>query len=204
MDTEFEVKYYGIDKDNLRLKLKAVGAKLVAPERKMRRVIYDEMFHKEFKCDFVRVRDEGNKITMTAKTHAKEGRIQDAKETEIIIDNYDKAIEIFAAMGYTPDRYQETLRESWILDGCHIDIDTWPGLDTYCEIEGNSEADIKKVSDKLEFDWSKHFVSDAVSIYANVYQLSIEEVLKLAANSTFENNPFAKFKKHDYNYSISS
>jgi adenylate cyclase class 2 len=162
------------------------------------------MFHKEFKCDFVRVRDEGNKITMTAKTHAKEGRIQDAKETEIIIDNYDKAIEIFAAMGYTPDRYQETLRESWILDGCHIDIDTWPGLDTYCEIEGNSEADIKKVSDKLEFDWSKHFVSDAVSIYANVYQLSIEEVLKLAANSTFENNPFAKFKKHDYNYSISS
>jgi len=204
MDTELEVKFYGIDKDGLRRKLKSAGAKLIAPERKMRRVIYDEMFHKEFKCDFVRIRDEGNKITMTAKTHAKDGRIEDAKESEVVIDDYDKAIEIFAAMGYIPDRYQETLRESWILDDCHIDIDTWPGLDTYCEIEGSSENIIKNVSDKLAFDWSKHFVSDAVSMYANVYQLPIPEVLKLASNSTFETSPFAKLIKHDYNYDISS
>ncbi len=200
MDTEFEAKYYSIDKNDLRKKLESVGAILKVAERQMRRVIYDAMFHKEFNCDFVRVRDEGTKITMAAKTHAQDGKMQDAKEVEIVINDYDKAIEIFSAMGYTPDRFQITLRESWELDGVKIDIDTWPGLDCYVEIEGESEEKIKLFSDKLGFDWSKHIVSDAVTMYSNVYQIPISEVLKLAANSSFENNPFAGLVKHDYSY----
>lgn len=203
MDTELEVKFYGINKDDLRTRLKKVGAKLVEPERKMRRAIYDEMFHQGFKCDFIRIRDEGTKVTLSAKTHQHGGKIEDEKETVTEIGNYDKAVEIFSAMGYEPDRYQETLRESWQIDDCEIDIDTWPGLDTFCEIESDSEEKIKLVSEKLGFDWKYHIVSNAMSMYLNVYQLPKEQSLKLAENLTFESNPFAKFTKHDYNYEIS-
>ena len=194
-DIEFEAKFYPVDKDQLRIKLKEIGATLVSPEHLMRRVIYDHKSHPEFTCDFVRVRDEGTKITMTAKTHSQTGKMEDEKEVEIIVDNYDNTTKIFTAMGFSPDRYQETLRESWILEDVHIDIDTWPGLETYCEIESSSEDKIKIVSEKLGFDWSEHFVSNSMDMYADIYKLDVQEVLKKAESLTFENNPFSDLPK---------
>ena len=195
MDTEFEVKFYPVNKDNLRSRLKKSGATLLLPERKMRRVIYDGMFHQEFSCDFVRVRDEGGKVTMSAKTHSQSGKITDQKETEVEVNDYDKTIQILTSMGLSPDRYQETLRETWELDGCKVDIDTWPGMDPYCEVESFSEAQVKKVSEKLGFAWEDHIISNPPDMAADLYQLDVKEILKKFANLTFENNPFANLPK---------
>ncbi|TSC88132.1 MAG: hypothetical protein G01um101416_155 [Microgenomates group bacterium Gr01-1014_16] len=195
MDTEFEVKFYPVDKLALQRKLVSLGAKLVSPERKMRRVIYDQVIHPEFKCGFLRIRDEGSKITMSTKSHSKTGKIEDEKEIEIVISNYDKAVEILKLVNLEPDKYQETLRESWELDSCHIDIDTWPGLDTYCEIESDSEIKIKSLSEKLGFDWTQHLISNSMDMLIDTYQLSVKKTLALASNLTFENNPFANLPK---------
>lgn len=192
---EFEAKFYPVDKDQLRLKLKEVGASLISPEHLMRRVIYDHKSHSDFICDFVRVRDEGTKITMSAKTHSQTGKMVDEKEVEIVVNNYDNATKIFKAMGFIPDRYQETLRESWILGDVHIDIDTWPGLEPYCEIESDSEEKIKQISEKLGFNWSDHFVSNSMDMYADIYEIDVQEVLRKAENLTFENNPFENLKR---------
>lgn len=51
---EIEATFINIDKDQLRAKLKELGAKLLQPETLMRRTIFDIDEH-----SFVRVRDRG-------------------------------------------------------------------------------------------------------------------------------------------------
>ena len=68
MDTEFEAKFYPVDKDKFREKLKSVGAKLTIPERKMVRVIADRQANNFLnKSDYIRVRNEGNVIRLSYK-----------------------------------------------------------------------------------------------------------------------------------------
>jgi len=197
MDTEFEAKFYPVNKDKYRQKLKSIGAKLVIPERKMRRAIFDARFHQELKCHYIRVRDEGNLISLSAKTHASQtGSLSDQKEVDVEVSNYDKTLQIFEQMGYKPERYQETLRESWEYAGAEITIDTWPGLEPYSEIEAESEEKVKDIATKLGFSWDKKIITAAAEIFADVYHISIDEVLDKVSNITFDNNPFQNLPKY--------
>ncbi|MEK7154908.1 MAG: CYTH domain-containing protein [Patescibacteria group bacterium] len=197
MDTEFEAKFYPVNKDKYRQKLRSIGAKLIVPERKMRRAIIDALFHPEFTCDYIRIRDEGNLIRLSAKTHANQtGKLSDQKEIDVEVSDYDKTIQILEQMGYKPERYQETLRETWEFEGAEITIDTWPGLDSYSEIEVKLEGQIKSIAEKLGFNWDKKIITAAIEIFAEVYQIGIDKALDMTSNISFENNPFAKLVKH--------
>jgi adenylate cyclase, class 2 len=191
-DTEFEAKFYPIEKDEYRDKLKSLGGKLVASERKMKRALVDRRDFPQLKCNYIRVRDEGGVIRISAKIHAEEGgNLTDQKEVDIEVSNYDKAIKIIEMMGFTFGVYQETLRETWELEGAEVTIDTWPGLLTYSEIEASSEEHVQELAGKLGFDWNKKIITSPLEIFMRVYNLSLEEVLKMTAHLTFEKNPFA-------------
>ena len=45
MDLEIEATFVDIDKDKLRIKLNAIGAKLIQPETLMRRVVFNVNAH---------------------------------------------------------------------------------------------------------------------------------------------------------------
>ncbi len=195
MDSELEVKFYPVEKEKLRALLKKAGAVLAAPERKMRRALFDREIYKQIspKCDVVRVRDEGGGvITFTAKLCAHDGaKIEDQKEVEVTVSDFEKTLEILALLGFTPNRYVETLRETWEHREAAITIDTWPGLEPYIEIEAKSEETVKAVAEELGFDWDKRLIMPAASLFAKIYNLEVGEVIKKMNNSTFENNPFA-------------
>ena len=83
MDIEYEAKFYPVKKEEIRRKLKQMGAKLVFPERKMKRSIADNQVNIGLKCDYIRVRDEGGLIRLSAKIHAeKGGKMTDQKEVD--------------------------------------------------------------------------------------------------------------------------
>lgn len=199
MDIEFETKFYPVDKEKLRKKLEKLGAKLTHPERKMRRIIADVHANPQLKCDYIRVRDEGGLIRLSAKVHAEEGgKMGDEKEVDIEVNDYDKTVGILEAAGLVFNRYQETLRETWEYKGAQIEIDTWPGLLPRLEIESTSGEKVKAVSEKLELDWSKKFFHAMPELYAKVYSIGLEETLEKISNLTFENNPFVDLQaKHN-------
>ena len=97
MDTEFEAKFYLVNKEEYRKKLKEVGAKLVIPERKMIRAIADSRANNLLvRNDYIRVRDEGNLIRLSFKRTADAtGRLSDQKEIDVEVSDYDKTIESF-------------------------------------------------------------------------------------------------------------
>lgn len=206
MITEFEVKFYPIDKDKLRDQLKKLGAVLEIPERLMKRAIIDREFNPQLKCGFIRLRDEGGGvIRLSAKTQASQsGQVSNQKEIDVTVSDFAKTIEIINLMNLEFDSFIENRRETWRLDSAEIVIDTWPGLEPYIEIEAKSEKELISLAQTLSFDWDKKIITAAFEIYANVYDMTNEQVLDKLRKITFENTPFANYKKHPYNYSISA
>lgn len=194
--TEYEVKFYPVIKNEYRNKLLKIGAVLVTPERKMRRTIVDGNLHPQFTCHYIRVRDEGNLVRLSAKIHAEAGgQITDQKEIDVEVSDYEKTIRIIESMGFVFSIYQETLRETWKYKDAEITIDTWPGLESYTEIEAGSAEDVRNISEKLGFKWSKRIITGIREVYMKVYSMPLEKVIELTNNISFDNNPFRDLKK---------
>ncbi len=192
-DIEFEAKFYPVDKNKYREKLRKLGAILKISERKMRRAIVDSTIYPQLTCHYVRVRDEGDSIRISAKTHAREGgKLSDQKEIDIEVNDYDKAIKIIESLGFKFTIYQETLRETWKYKSAEITIDTWPGLKTYSEIEANSEEEVKSIAEELGLDWNKRIITGIKEVYAKIYGLTIKKVTEKLRYITFESNPFER------------
>ena len=93
MKNEIEAQFLDIDKDDIRSKLKEIGANLEKPEVLMRRVVFYTGEH-----SFARVRDEGDKIVMTYKNVSDDHSILGTKEVNIEVNDYDDAILFFEGL----------------------------------------------------------------------------------------------------------
>lgn len=163
MKPEIEAVFLDIEKEELRKKLEKLGAKLIAKERKMKRVVFDQGPHA-----FARVRDEGDKIVATYKRFD-DKTITGAKEVNVVVDGYDRAIVFLKECGLRAKKYEESLRESWKLGEVEIDIDTWPFLPSYVEVEGPTVEETIEVSRKLGFDMKDAIYGAVDDIYAMYY-----------------------------------
>ena len=167
---EIEATFININKDQLRAQLKELGAKLLQPETLMRRTIFDIDEH-----SFVRVRDEGNRITMSYK-HLDSLSLSGMKEVCLDVNDYDDAINFVKACGLRPKAVQETLREEWELDGVELDIDAWPWLPTYVEVEGLSEAAVEQVAAKLGLSMSDALYGSVDEVYKIYYDVTSQDI----------------------------
>jgi predicted adenylyl cyclase CyaB len=195
--TEFEAKFYPVDKEEYRKKLLSIGAKLTILERKLVRIVADKRANPVIAQNgYIRIRDEGGVIRLSLKITAEEGGVMsDQKEVDVEVSDFDKTRQILEAIGVKFNRRQETLREEWKYKDAQITIDTWPGLEIYSEIEAESEEKVKAIADVIGFDWNKRLIIPAAELYAKVYRMDIEEVLAKISYISFENNPFKNLEK---------
>ncbi|MEK9131227.1 MAG: CYTH domain-containing protein, partial [Patescibacteria group bacterium] len=142
MKIEYEATFTEVDVEWVRGRLKTVGAALVKPNFLQKRVVFNFPKGNEVKGGWARVRDEGDKVTMSVKI-VDGDKITDQKEAQIVVDDFDGAVSLLTMVGCIPKAYQETRRELWTLDGVEITIDEWPFLPPFVEIEGASEEVVK-------------------------------------------------------------
>ena len=176
MNIEYEVRVLEIDKDHLIKKLNDLGAKFKG-EYNQKRYVYNTVP----KCDgkWLRLRTNGKETTLTYKSVEKDS-IDGTKELEIKVDDFYKTNELLEIAGIKSKGYQENNRIQYILDDVEIDIDTWPLIPTYVEIEGKDEESVKKILKKLELEENRVTTLDVQSVYERVYNIDISkiEVLK--------------------------
>jgi adenylate cyclase class 2 len=167
MNTEIEAKFVNVDHEMVRMKLEEIGAEIEQPMRLMKRVLFetDEL---RAKNAFIRVRDQGDKVTLTYKQFD-ERSITGAKEIEIVVNNFDETVKLLIAAGMPLGSFQETKRETWKLGSTEIVLDLWPWLNPYIEIEGESESNVKEVASLLGFDWTKAVFGDVMEAYRVQY-----------------------------------
>lgn len=188
MEIEYEAKFLNIDKDEVRARLKKADAKLQRPEFLQRRWVLDLPSETRTKGVWLRVRDEGDKITMSWKSQTGTA-IDDQKELTVVVDDFDKAVQFLELLGCPPESYQETLRELWILDDAEITIDTWPFMEPFVEVEAKSETLVKKACEKVGFSWKDAFFSGVNHVYQRKYgeRVHIRTMPKLTFDMA---NPF--------------
>ena len=141
---EIEVKFLNINKDGLEKKLAALGA-TKAGEYFYRRRVFD---YPDYRLNsagaWLRLRDEGDKVTLSFKqrlgTTSHDGSSNDSgmQEIEVVVSDFDKTAELILALGFVEKFYQENKRTRWVKSGIEFDIDTWPELEPYLEIEAQS------------------------------------------------------------------
>ncbi len=186
MNIEYEATFIKINKDQMRQKLKEVGAKLIKPEFLMKRIVFHPP--KEIKNGWMRVRDEQDKITMSLKIITG-SKITDQKEVELTITDFDEGCKFLEAIGAKRKSYQETKREHWHYDGAEITIDTWPALNPFVEIESDNEKIVKEVSEKLGFIWQDAYFGATDEIYEKELGIPREIINQKTSEITFENPP---------------
>jgi adenylate cyclase class 2 len=168
LKTEIEAKFLDVDFGLLRQKLVAVGAECTQPMRLMRRVVIEppELAKKDA---FVRVRDEGDKVTMTYKQFHDHTALSGVKEIEVSVSDFDATVALLASAGLEHKSFQESRRETWEFKGTEIVMDEWPWLSPYIEIEGPSEESVKEVAAELGFDWSDAVFGSVTVAYQAEY-----------------------------------
>ena len=190
MEIEFEATFINIDKDRVRGKLKGLGAQLIKSEFLQKRIVFNLPKGHEIQGGWLRVRDEGDKITMSLKVVDGDS-ISDQKEVQLNIDNFDNAVLLLESIGCNRKAFQESKREIWSIDNVEIMIDEWPFLEPYVEVEGKSEEAVKQICGKLGFDYSQALFDSVDGQYSLKYGVSKELINQRTPEILFNmENPF--------------
>jgi adenylate cyclase class 2 len=167
MKTEIEVKFLNVDFNLMREKLSHLDAECIQPMRMMRREII-ETPELEAKRSFVRIRDEGNKVTLTYK-QVDEDSLTGVKEIEVSVSDFNDTVTLLGKAGLATKSFQESMRETWHIDSVEVVLDEWPWLNPYIEIEGLSETEVKGVASRLGFNWDDAVFGRVTSAYQIQY-----------------------------------
>ncbi|MBR3131205.1 class IV adenylate cyclase [Candidatus Saccharibacteria bacterium] len=191
MKNEIEAQFLDINKNEVRSRLKELGAKLEKPETLMRRTVFYTGEH-----SFARVRDEGDKIVMTYKNVSDDHSILGTKEVNIDVNDYDDAILFLRGCGLKIKARQETKREIWTLGKVEICIDTWPWIPTFMEIEGSNEKSVWETAKKLGFKKSQAKFGSVDTTYQHYYGVDTDIVNLHTPEILFDMDPPEWVKIH--------
>jgi adenylate cyclase class 2 len=187
MNNEYEVKFLHIDKVEFRKNLLSNNFKLTNPEYIMKRRTFDFSKITPGKNKWGRVRQEANKVTMTIKEIRGDG-INDTYETELIVDDFEKASSFFEECSIHVKSFQENKRELWEKDNIKVTIDTWPGIESFVEIEGVSTEEVMVTSKELGFVFENGLFGSIDMVYQKVLGIPAKELITLP-EITFSNPP---------------
>lgn len=161
METEYEIKILNINVKEIKKRLKKVGARFIA-ERHQKRFTFN--LNPPDRHKWMRLRDDGEKVTLAVKEITQKG-IEGTKEVEVIVNDFEKTRFILKELGFKPKNYQENKRISYALGNVKIEIDFWPMLTPYLEIEGETKRAVEKTIEKLGFNKQDITDLDTVDIY---------------------------------------
>lgn len=175
MKTEYEVRALEVSLDEMIKKIKALGAKRIGVYHQ-KRYVYD--FIPEEKGRWIRLRSNGEETTLTIK-EIKSLRIDGTKELEIVVSDFEDTNEVLKKLGYLPRTFQENFRIEYTLNGVNFDLDKWPMIPPYLEIEGQSEDDVLNMVRVLGFKGSDVTTMDVDTIYDKKYKIQLDAIKEL-------------------------
>ena len=188
MSIEYEYEFLNYDKKHIISEIKKKGAK------KLGQFIFKVIIfiHPHGgNTTYIRIRDEGHKITMTTKTKSEKSQFEN--ENEVIINDFDEAVNILYSLGCIKKYYYEKIREIWRLKDAEIVFDINPCVPERMEIEAKS----KKILDSLvsDLDLQNQMTKEKTNRFYDLYDTSIPNNIDLTFN-TAKKALFKSIKKN--------
>jgi len=187
MQVEYEARFLDINPDELIKKIKEVGGVLKSPLTIYRRSVFSLC---DIKKGFVRVRDEGDKVTMTSKIY-KNPKFPQEYELELK-DSFEHGQAFLRSLNLDEKAYQETMREKWSIirnkkELCEIAIDRIPALPIYAEVECKTKKDLDRCIKLLDLKKHKINFGGFGKVYVEYYGMSENEINNVIPKLTFQN-----------------
>jgi adenylate cyclase class 2 len=159
---EYEAKHLDIDPADMAARIASAGGVHVG-RRLMRRYVYDTV--PAAPTRWIRLRDTGSEVTLCVKEITSDA-IDGTLETETAVGGFEAAHELLGRMGIAPRSYQENRRDSWLLDGVRLEIDTWPLIPPYLEIEGDTADEVWAAAARLSIAADELTSENTTKVYA--------------------------------------
>lgn len=168
---EREVKFLNIDPIEMESKLEKIGAEKIFDKIYRRKVFDfpDLSLHKD--SSWLRLRDERDKVTLTFKHRigAKgfDGKQNDKgmKEIETIVADFDKTAKILENIGLKEKFYEENRRIRYMKGKVEFDIDFWPMVKPFLEIEAGTWEEIDDAIKELGLNPEDKKIFSTYQIY---------------------------------------
>ncbi|MBI4128574.1 MAG: hypothetical protein HY460_00860, partial [Parcubacteria group bacterium] len=136
----------------------------------------------------------GDRITLSFKKRlgadVHDGTSNDTgmEEIEIEVNDFNKTAELILKLGFIEKHYAENRRIRWIKDGVEFDIDTYPELEPYLEIEASTWEQIDTAIGWLELNPEDKRIFSANQAYA-IKGINVGEYTRLAFDGLVRKNP---------------
>ncbi len=174
MNIEYEVKILEIDVEKIIKKLNYLNAEYIW-EFLQKRLVYD--FSPIDENKWIRLRQNWEKAYLTIKEITNDS-ISWTKELETEVSDFETTDKILNKLWYTHKAFQENKRISYILDWANIELDFWPLIPPYLEIEGKNEEHVISVLSKLGFDISDTTSINTKKVYSK-YWINLDDIKEL-------------------------
>jgi adenylate cyclase, class 2 len=163
MPIEFEAKILDIDPVQTARKIINLGGRQIGETVLLRRFVYDIVPGDMSR--WIRLRDTGSGSTLTVKEIHHDG-IDGTEETEVSVGHFEVANELLSKLGFRSRSYQENRRTSFLLNAARLEIDEWPHIPPYLEIEADSREEVLTTGALLGYAETDLWGENTVSVYA--------------------------------------
>ncbi len=173
MAHEIETKVLDINPDAIKEKLLSIGAEKIQETK----LIVDWYRIKGVKEGedpwFLRIRSnsEGvHEVTWKAKSDII-GTARKHKEINFVISEPEKLSDLFEELGLEKYAHQEKQRTSFIYQNWQFDIDQYPHMPAYLEIEGTSEESVNEAINLLGLENNRTWAKGERILIQDIYRL---------------------------------
>jgi adenylate cyclase, class 2 len=171
MPVEYEAKVLDVEPASLTDLILARGGQQVSNTILQRRYVYDVTPGDHGR--WIRLREADGKATLTVKSVTHEG-IDGTYEIEVAVDDFHTTNELLGMIGFKPKGYQENRRTSFTLDGAALEIDEWPMIPPYLEIEAENSAEVIRVASLLGYSEDQLTSENTTNVYAR-YDIDLSQ-----------------------------
>lgn len=172
---EYEAKTLDIVPTDVARRISKAGGTEVTPPRLMRRYVYDTI--PSVPGRWVRLRDTGGDVTLCVKQITTDD-VDGTHETEVAVGSFEEAAELLRLTGLTPRSYQENRRTSYTLAGARLEVDEWPLIPPYLEIEADDEAQVWEAAAALDIAREKLTSINTTKVYS-LYGIDLDKIADL-------------------------
>ncbi len=173
MAHEIETKVLDINSEEIKNKLISLGA-----EKKQETRLIVDWYHEKGTKEgeepwFLRIRSnsEGqHEVTWKAKSDIL-GTARKHKEINFLIQEPEKLADLFEELGLEQYAHQEKDRISFVFKEWQFDLDQYPDMPAYLEIEGTSEEHIQEALKLLDLEHNRTWAKGERILIQEIYNL---------------------------------
>lgn len=129
---------------------------------------------------WIRLRKSNDKIELTTKHvfEKSDMEVQNVEEREVNTSSFEETNSILESIGIVKRSYQEKIRYSFKLNEANIEIDIWPMLKPYMEIECDNTDVIKNIIVELSFEDKEIVSTNTQQLYRKI-GIDLQEISEL-------------------------